>query len=226
MALQGKKNPDFFIFLHRLGFHAYILAFYNFFFTLRIAKNKTKVFPPVILIRNFPKESKLEIFFIGISPKFSRESYTKLVFSTSLESRTNLIYFRAVDELHAGSSISVFADPSTMQEILPHLKILSLKAWQRVDLLTSCFSTFSFKPFYINLLGLAILIHNLFGTSFCTTEMVRIYLAPIQRKMEMEKYHCTLKKKSLGKSFTFYFPFQWLKTEIPCPRMPEIQITE
>lgn len=156
-----------------------------------MAKNKTKFFPPMILIRNFPKESKWENFFMGIPPEFARESHTKFAFSTSLESRTNLIYFRDVDRLHAGSSISLFADPSTMQEILRHLKKLSLKAWQRVDLLTTCFSTFSFKPFYINLLGLAILIHNLFTTSFCTTEMVRIYLAPIQHKMEMEKYHCT-----------------------------------
>lgn len=72
------------------------------------------------------------------------------------------------------------------------------KSW----LSTTCFSTFYFKPFYRNLVGPAILIHNLFSTSFCTIEMVRKYLAPIQWRIEMEIENplFTWKKREVGET--------------------------
>lgn len=114
---EKKKNK----FLYCHWFYIYIPAFYHFFFTLRVAKKKTQRFFHQLLSSEISQRILRENIFTGIPPKFVRKSCKRIVFSLSLEGRTNLIYFRAVGKLHAGSSISIFAVPSALKDILLHL---------------------------------------------------------------------------------------------------------
>lgn len=77
---QKPPQPEFLIFLYRHCFHMCIPAFYNFYFTLKLARNKAKVFPPMTVIRNFPEESKWEFFLQAYHPNLQGSPVKDLSF--------------------------------------------------------------------------------------------------------------------------------------------------
>lgn len=81
-----------------------------------------------------------------------------------------------------------------------------------------CFSTFPFK----HLKEFSMICSSSYSTSPYTIK----YLVPIQWKVEKETPIFPWKKRESANPTTFYFPYQWLKTEIPWPRMTEFHFTE